>query len=263
MLRKILLIILLFLLFVSRVLFSQTPLSMAPNFSVIDARGNYHDLYSYLDNGKYVLLDFFYNECLVCQSHIPEVNDAFIKFGCNTNDVFFMGINFENTDGEVISFENEYGVFYPNVSGIDGGGNDIVELFLVIAFPTIILISPDHTIPLPDIWPLTSVNIVEELLNIGLDTIACPYAQINSKTDLPEIMVFPNPVSDFIHITSMLDESNITITIHDFIGREVYSEYKSLLRKEKIDISSYMSGIYFLQIHKDNILLYSEKIIKH
>jgi len=263
MLRKYICVILLTIAITPRVLLSQTPLSLAPNFSAIDARGNYHDLYSYLNNGKYVLLDFFYNECLVCQTHVPEVNDAFLKFGCNTNDVFFMGINFNNTDGEVISFENEYGVFYPNVSGIDGGGNDIVDLFMVIAFPTIILIAPDHSIPLQDIWPLTSVNIVDELLNTGVDTIACPYAQINSKESFTDIHIYPNPVNDFIFITSLHDVSNATLTLHDMLGNVVFTDYKSFLRKEKLDMSSYKSGIYFIQIYKDNMLIYREKIIKY
>ena len=55
--RKITLI---FLLFVSINTFAQTSLTEAVDFTVTDVDGNEHNLFSYLDDGKYVLIDFFY-----------------------------------------------------------------------------------------------------------------------------------------------------------------------------------------------------------
>lgn len=261
MFRKLQFYVVLFFLLAPSVLLSQTPLTNAPNFSVLDARGNFHNLYSYLDNGKYILLDFFYNECLVCQTHVPEVNEAYVKFGCNTGEVFFMGINFDNTDGEVISFENEYAILYPNVSGIDGGGNDIVDLFQVIAFPTIILIAPDRSIPKQDIWPLTTVNIIDELLSVGVDTAACPYAFINQPAKTFLFQIYPNPAKDWMSISNLTNEKNLTFNLFDYLGKNVLTQDFSNLKNEKIDISNFKPGIYYIQIFKSGIQLYFEKII--
>ena len=261
MFKKIHIFSLFIIVFFPSLLKSQTPLTTAPNFSVIDARGVNQDLYSYLDNNKYVLLDFFYNECLVCQTHVPEVDNAYLKMGCNANDVFFLGINFNNTDGEVISFENKFGLNYPNVSGIDGGGNDIVSLFQIIAFPTLILIAPDKSIPKQDIWPLTSANIVDELLSVGIDSSSCPFASIKDMKTLVSFQVFPNPSKDFIYLSNNANESNLTINLLDIMGQKVLCKNTSRFSKERIDVSTLKSGIYFLQVLKNNLILFTEKVI--
>jgi len=261
MFRKLQIYILFIAVFTPCLLSSQTPLTTAPNFNAIDARGNYHDLYSYLNNGKYILLCFFYDTCFASQSTVPEINNAYIQFGCNTNEVLFMGINYNNTDGEVISFENQYALHYPNISGIEGNGNDIVTLFQVIAFPTIILIAPDKTIPKQDIWPLTTVNIVDELISAGVDTIACPYASVETHKPLSQFLINPNPAKDWININNLSGEKDLTISIFDYLGRNVYYSNNSLFSKEKINTSNYKSGIYFLQISKSGSLLFSEKIV--
>lgn len=250
-----------FIVFVPSIILSQTPLTNAPNFSAIDAQGNNQNLYSYLDSGKFVLLYFFYDTCFVSQTNVPEVDNACIKFGCNTNDVLFLGINFSNTDGEVVSFENNYGLHFPNVSGIDGGGNEIVSLFQVIAFPSIILIAPDRSIPKQDIWPLSSVNIIDELLSSGVDTISCPYAAISHLENASQFQIFPNPVKDYLNISNFSNEENLTIDLFDFLGKKVITQNTSRFNKKAINVSHLNSGIYLLRISKPGEILHSEKII--
>ena len=262
MFKKLQIFILLITVFTPYILLSQTPLTNAPNFNAIDARGNYQDLYSYLNNGKYVLLCFFYDTCFASQSTVPEINNAFINFGCNTEDVFFMGINLDNTDGEVIAFENEFALHYPNVSGIDGGGNDIVNLFQVIAFPTIILIAPDKTIPKQDIWPLTTVNIVDELISAGTDTASCPFAAINKPSENVSLFqIYPNPAKDYFFISNPSTEKDLTIKLFNNLGKNVLTKNISNFTKENIDISYLNSGIYFIQVSKFGSLMFSEKIV--
>ncbi|MDD3877771.1 MAG: T9SS type A sorting domain-containing protein [Bacteroidales bacterium] len=247
---------------------AQTPLTVAPNFNVLDARGNYHDLYGYLDGGKYVLLDFFYNECLVCQTHVPEVNEAFFTFGCNYGDVIFLGINMDNTDGEVVAFESEYEVWYPNVSGIDGGGNAIVSLFQIPAFPTLVLIAPNRSIPLQDIWPLTAVNIIDELLNIGIDSAACPFAAINKFDNNSSVYnIYPSPAKEYIHLDfSTTAISDVKVVMTDFTGRIILEENYNALNSgnhhKNINMDNIADGMYFISIYKNGLKGYSQKIVK-
>jgi len=247
---------------------AQTPLSMAPNFNVLDAKGNYHDLYSYLNDGKYVVLDFFYNECLVSQTHIPEVNDAFEAFGCNAHEVIFIGINYNNTDGEVILFEKEYNVLYPNVSGIQGGGNNIVSLYQIPAFPTIILIAPDRSIPKQDIWPLTAYNIIDELVSEGINTAVCPFASTEfNASNAITFDFYPNPATDKLVLEFTMDApKDIVIEILDITGRTVFE--KNLQRiisgasTEIISITHLHAGHYFLNVKEMDGTYKAYKLIK-
>ena len=262
MIRKFLKFLLPIVVFVPSVLFSQTPLTSAPNFNALDAHGDYLDLYTHLDNGKYVLLYFFYDTCFVSQSNVPEIDNAYIKFGCNSNDVFFFGINFNNTDGEVLSFENNFGLHYPNVSGIDGGGNQIVSLFQVIAFPTIILIAPDRSIPKQDIWPLTAVNIIDELASLGIDTtVSCPNAAIYNPAISSNFQVYPNPANDWLNISNSSKETNLSIKLTDNLGKTVVNKNISHFTKESVNVNNLNPGIYFLQISNAHAILFSKKII--
>ena len=68
-----------------------------------------------------------------------------------------------------------------------------------------------------------------------------------SENEMPEITVYPNPVSDFINIKS--DAYPNEITINDITGKEVFSEKNSKKQKTiSIDISELKSGIYFLSL---------------
>ncbi|MFH2094425.1 MAG: hypothetical protein ABIJ16_01900 [Bacteroidota bacterium] len=48
------------LLMMAAINFAQTPLTTAVDFTATDTDGNSHTLFSYLDAGKYVVLDFFF-----------------------------------------------------------------------------------------------------------------------------------------------------------------------------------------------------------
>src|SRR5262245_35236342 len=107
----------------------------APNFTVTDTHGDTHQLYEYLEDGKVVVLDFFYTTCIPCQYYSPQVNAAYEKYGCNTANVFFMSIDYNDTNAEVIAYDEEYNIKFPSVSGLNGGGNSVVNLYNIQGFP--------------------------------------------------------------------------------------------------------------------------------
>ena len=60
--KKILLLSILFFLSVTFTK-AQTTLSTAVDFTVTDTHGNPHNLFSILNSGKYVCIDFFFTTC--------------------------------------------------------------------------------------------------------------------------------------------------------------------------------------------------------
>ena len=144
---------------------AQCPLTTAVDFTVTDTDGNTHVLFDYLDDGKYVLIDFFYTTCGPCQITAPKVSEAYTYFGCNTGDLVVLGIDYGDTDAEVIQFEQTFGVIYPSSSGEEGGGTPVCTAYGITAYPTVILIAPDRSIVEQDIWPIENgayiVSVVE------------------------------------------------------------------------------------------------------
>jgi len=73
-----------------------------------------------------------------------------------------------------------------------------------------------------------------------------PYTSVNSSfTQIEEVIIHPNPASDFISIKFDIDEKfNVNITTID--GEQIIA--KQIIPDEKIDISGLFKGLYLLRI---------------
>jgi len=163
---------------------AQTSLTTAVDFTVTDVHGETHNLFSLLNEGKYVIVDFFFTTCGPCIASVPTLNQSFIDYGCNTGEVFYISIDDGDSDAEVLQYELDYGGLLPSVSGIEGGGNAVNSAYGISAYPTVILIAPDHTILEQDIFPVS--NITTALPNAGLNMAVC---DTGSSTSITEIVI--------------------------------------------------------------------------
>ncbi|MGY8988302.1 MAG: TlpA family protein disulfide reductase [Flavobacteriales bacterium] len=188
---------------------AQTSLTTAVDFTVTDVHGNTHNLFTYLDDGKHVIVDFFFTTCGPCISSVPTMNTAFTNYGCNSGEVIFIAIDHGDSDAEVLQYENDYGGLLPSVSGIDGGGNAVNSSYGISAYPTVILIAPDRTILEQDIYPVS--NITTALPNAGLTIAVCDTGV--GTTSISELT---------------LEKENIDMRIFDVLGRERISSFANL-----------------------------------
>ena len=78
--------------------YSQTPLTNAVDFTHTDLDGNTHNLFSLLNSGKWVAIDFHAYWCGTCMTLAADFGQSFQDYGCNTSDVFFMTIELEGTN---------------------------------------------------------------------------------------------------------------------------------------------------------------------
>lgn len=75
--------------------------TIAPDFTVTDLNGNTHNLYSYLNAGKHVVLDFSATWCLPCWNYhnLHILSDLHDEYGPNgTNDIVVIFLEAENNN---------------------------------------------------------------------------------------------------------------------------------------------------------------------
>lgn len=71
-----------------------------------------------------------------------------------------------------------------------------------------------------------------------------------------DVNIFPNPTSDFVNIKSKVDV--VSLILYSIDGRKLSETYK----QDRIDISSYSTGIYLLNITLKDGTTFKHKIIK-
>ncbi len=71
------------------------------------------------------------------------------------------------------------------------------------------------------------------------------------------INIYPNPTSGKVNISSDLNNTNFKVSIYNILGEKI----KSFENQSEFEILSFATGIYYLKIEIDNILV-TEKILK-
>ena len=243
---------------------AQTPLTEAVDFTCTDVHGHTWNLFELLDSGQYVCIDFFFCSCGPCQIAAPLINESFEYFGCNSGDVNYFAMDTGDDDAACILFDETFGVTYPTISGVEGGGTQVCNAYSIGAYPTVILIAPDRTILEQDIWPIPSAQtIIDVLESHGLEQHDCPPPIGIEEPMLSPVMissVYPNPASTNSHIIINADETaEVTIDVYNSIG-VVVAEITDVFLKEgentiEFSVADLPTGTYFIRISKDNVML--------
>ena len=93
------------------------------DFTVTDINGVEHNLYTYLGEGKYVYLDFFFDTCAPCELTTLIFNEFYDKYGCGMGDVICISMNNgTDTNAEVEAFQNEFGGPFNHAPAISAEG---------------------------------------------------------------------------------------------------------------------------------------------
>ena len=255
--KKITLI--LFALALSFAVSAQTSLTNAVDFTVTDLNGNEHTLFDYLDDGKYVCIDFFAYWCGPCQSTSPEFTSVYNQYGCNDGDVIFLGVEYEGTDQQTHDFEEAFAGENPPpvASGVGGGGGAVHSVYGISAFPTYILINPDGTIVQQDIWPMDAIILDDVLQNYGLPYMTC-------TNDIAEVVVefgvYPVPANDVLNVK--INETGASVELINIIGSTVISTVATDINTQ-LDVSSLDAGSYLVRVTlKGNVRTKAIQIMK-
>jgi len=228
---------------------AQTSLTEAVDFTVTDIHGVEHTLFEYLDAGKYVCLDFLFTTCGPCQANQPSFTEAYHNYGCNEGQVIFLSLETTVGDAETEAYEQTYGGENPPpiASCTDGGACEAASPYGIGAFPTFILIAPDHSIVEQDIWPLTNgaATFTTYFDNYGLQQMEC-VMDVAESAAASGLSAFPNPATDDVRLELEGFQGVTRVIVTDLAGR-VVEEATSNRSSYLMDAGSWPVGIYAVQ----------------
>ena len=142
----------------------------APDITVTDINGNTHNLYSYLDSGKMVVLEMLSTTCGTCLMYTSGTENSYQAYGPSGLDVAeFIGleVNTSTTDNDISNFISNYNVSFPVCNNI----SPVAINYQLYYTPSYYVIYPDSTYT--TICPMycndnSSYTTIEGLLNSAL-----------------------------------------------------------------------------------------------
>lgn len=225
---------------------AQCPLNTAVDFTATDCHGTEVHLFDILDSGQYVLIDFFFTSCYPCQQATPKIRDSYTALGCNMHDVYYMEISDRDSDAACQTWVNNYGIEYPTISGAAGGSTICGStMYRISGFPTIILIAPDRSIVIKDLWPIDDVQtIITALENYDIQQHDCDDPSTGlAISESINMTLFPNPASESV----ILKGENLgMVSVYNVLGQKM-EEFVTEGSELILNTSGYENGVYMVK----------------
>jgi hypothetical protein len=191
---------------------------------------------------------------------------AYEEFGCNTGNTYFIGIDKGSNNEDVIAFDSIYGVHYPGVSGNQGGGNIVHLLYDVQSTPSVVVILPDRSIAVKQVYPPAFQLVVDSVQMAGGMLQECMTTGLDDFIGDEHFFVSPNPVRQKATLHFDLYENDVlAVRIYNASGRMVRWFHPEIFRAGKqtmdIDFSGLERGIYFVNVINQKGTQLTRKII--
>lgn len=248
---------------------AQSGLEYAEDFLVKDVNENSHTLYSYLEDGKIVVIPFFTTSCGSSSTYTADIVQSFDDFGCNQSNVLYLGVNWGSNNIGVTDFMSAHAVEYPCASGEEGLGDQVTEQYEIASLITTLVIMPDGTIAGqfygPDYYP-TRDSLNSLLLSLGGQMQTCAVGiDTNPILKAPHMQIISNYGSKqlTVSLNNLLSDS-YQLGIFNISGQLIWTtqiEPTADITSLKIPTSHYSSGMYLLKLTHQEVTITTGKFM--
>ena len=224
--------------------------SVAPDFTLTDYYGSQHHLYSYLDSGKTVFIEFFAAHCPGCWNYhqTNTLKDLYTNYGPpGTDEVMVLALEYdEYNDSNAFTGNHSpwvtqgdwlTGTPYP-IFNVEGADRSVFNDYNVTFYPIVYKICPDRLTERVS----TSLNASD----LYQKAQSCPPLSVQEINDLGRIYI------DQFSKNLMIDyfQKVVSLNVLNLQGQLVKST--GTLNSEMYDLSELTTGIYIFQIQTEN-----------
>ncbi len=235
-------LLLVLLLFATVLSYSQEKQDGAIDFTLASTEGIEVNLFTELDNGKTILMNFFSTSCGSCVIEAPRVDSVYKQFGSGAEQLLVWGIASPSSPLlGILDFISNTEITYPCFA--TQNSDDVFELYNILYTPQIIIIC-DYAVS-----PSISYNEIIENLNYCFPTkvkIIEVYPEIYSKNQL-------------LYVNNTYKE-DVSMRIYDITGKLILSDRLSAgLLKSYGGLSA--NQIYIVNLLSTSGKTQSQKVI--
>lgn len=256
-----------------RLLFAMAILAVSQNvnaqsamdFTMEDLDGNSHNLYSYLEEGKSVVIDFFQYECGPCYEYheTNELKNFYNESGPDGSDLamVFQICTYDDATMENLTGDNGgswnwiEGVPYPTIIIDPAVKDELLSFYQSWGTPTLIRICPDKE------WDDNHPNTVgskDQLIEwLGE---SCGVAANLSSSSLSQLTIYPVPANNYFNISGV-DGESFEVIVTNSVGqvvRRLTSETDLVIDSSDLD-----NGMYNVSITSGTTHMVKSILVSH
>ena len=168
---------------------------------------------------------------------------------CNSNQLATLNLTQNINLEEFSGFNNSFNMF-----DVRNGNNTVITLFTTFDNPDLSCIFVDNAN-----YSETNPNWARDPNSTYVETQeACDNLAGIFETKTPKITLYPNPAENILYIDNRTAYSIDHIEVTDITGKKVFSSNG----KNKINLSYFSKGIYFIELYDHSTKILTKKIIK-
>ena len=232
--------------------------AVAPNFTQADINGTTHDLYTYLNAGKVVIVVMSATWCGPCWSfHTAHyLKDLYTEFGPG-------GTN----QAVILFYEDDVATTLGDLNGLTGGTQGdwvtgspypIINATQTLpsqygaGYPTVSVICPSDKKIKSNLAALGNLNAMRTVVQNAISTCSPNMVEDKSINNFDDASISPNPIADIAKIQfNMKSTQSATARLFNAMGQIISVTNHNLLSGSntiEVDLSGYSEGTYFVQM---------------
>jgi thiol-disulfide isomerase/thioredoxin len=225
--------------------------SIAPDFTMVSMDGDTFNLYTELNAGKIVVLDFFATACPSCQQNTPKLDSVWQAYGCGGDSLWVWGIECSFGDSNYVQhindFETNYGGQFPIFSTFQNT-DSVLTLYGITWTPQYYLICPDTKTKQPRM-EITEVDSVIQACQQILTSVTGL-----QKDESPTIFY----AAGQLHISGLQNRKSL-LEIFSPAGKLIFQQQIETGNKTSVSLPNNLpEGIYFVRLCNNRIVFSSK-----
>ncbi|MFT4678619.1 MAG: hypothetical protein ACI84C_000385 [Flavobacteriales bacterium] len=242
----------LFILSVTGTMKAQPDSEIFPDFTLEDIDENTQNLYSFLDDGKYVIIDIFTTWCPNCINSLPGIEEIWETHGpAGDNSVMLLSFERDVSTSDELEFIADHNITNPVIIGAEAL---IADTWNIPYQPNFFVICPDRT------WHLRVGGIGS---NATILTNLFENCQTVTSVEETGQSYLALPVNTVIETSLQIDSFEENLVQYSIVGMNGQIADRGALTSgtNNIDFIDFNAGIYVIQLVKEN-QMQTFKIIK-